>query len=97
MTYRIETTRLATQEVWEAFKWYEAQSDGLGDRFIEDMTNFYVSLLANPFTHSYCRGRTRQGVLRKFPYTIVYEVIDNTILVYNVFMNRQDPEKKRTR
>jgi hypothetical protein len=38
----------------------------------------------------------RQGKINHFPYTVVYEIFDKTIVIYSVFMTKQDPHKKRT-
>ncbi|GAA4463443.1 hypothetical protein GCM10023093_11910 [Nemorincola caseinilytica] len=96
MSYNIEVRPLAALEIIEAYDWYESQRRGLGHTFLTDLETFYDSLLVNPFTHSYYKNNVRQGILHKFPYTVVYEVFGNAIVVYSVFMDRRDPEKKRT-
>ena len=95
MRHIIEIRPLATLEVLDAYDWYESQQEGLGLRFLETLEDFYNGLLSNPKTHSYYHNSVRQGVLSKFPYTVVYEIFDNSIVVYSVFMQKQDPLKKR--
>ncbi|MDI1256719.1 MAG: hypothetical protein PSV16_11525 [Flavobacterium sp.] len=36
----------------------------------------------------------RQTLLRKFPYLIIYELVEETVFIYKVFNTHQDPEKK---
>jgi toxin ParE1/3/4 len=58
---------------------------------------FYASLQRNPDAYSYYEKPVRQGILDRFPYTVVYETLDEVIVVYSVFMFRQNPKKKRSR
>jgi hypothetical protein len=96
MPYSIEIRPLAKLEIFEAFDWYDAQREGLGLEFLEGLDDFYKSLIRNPFTYSFYDEPVRQGRLKRFPYTVVYEVIDLKIIIYSVFMIRQDPSKKRS-
>ncbi|MCF8451188.1 MAG: hypothetical protein K9G49_15040 [Taibaiella sp.] len=95
MTFSIEIRPLAALETIEGYDWYESQKTGLGVSFLEAMDSFYFALLKNPFTHSYFIENVRHGFLQKLPYSAVYEVFGNTIVVYSVFMISQDPAKKR--
>ena len=97
MTYKIEIRPLATIEIIEAYDWYEAQRESLGLEFLDELEKFYGTLLRNPSTYSYYERPVRQGVIKKFPYTVVYEIFDSTIVIYSVFMYRQNPDKKRSK
>jgi len=96
MDYKLEIRPLATVEIFEAYDWYESKKEGLGIEFLHELENFYNSLLRNPFTYSYYDEPVRQGKMSRFPYVIVYEVFDEKIVVYSVFMAKQNPHKKRT-
>ena len=65
---------------------------------MNELEIFYESLKRNPKTYSYYDKPVRQGKLNRFPYLVVYEFFEdaNTLVVYSVFMARQDPAKKRT-
>ncbi len=60
------------------------------------MDKFYNKLLRNPQTYSYYDKPVREGKVNRFPYTVVYELFDATIVIYSVFMTKQDPSKKRS-
>ena len=92
----METRPLAAIEILEAFDWYESAKEGLGLEFLNEVENFYDGLKSNPKTHSYYESSVRQGRLKRFPYVVIYEILDSTIVVYSVFMAKQDPAKKRT-
>ena len=97
MAYKIEIRPLATIEIFEAYDWYELQREGLGFEFLMELEIFYTTLQRNPDTYSYYQKPVRQGTLDRFPYTVVYETFDDVIVIYSVFMYRQDPDKKRSR
>lgn len=95
MQYEIEILSLATMETLEAYDWYDLQKEGLGLEFLNELDKFYTILLRNPNTHSYYQKPVRQGKINRFPYTVIYEVFNTRIVVYSVFMGKQDPGKKR--
>lgn len=97
MAYNIEIRPLAAMEIVEAYDWYELQREGLGSEFLEEINNFHDSLLRNPLSYSFYDEPVRQGKVNRFPYTVVYEVLDTAIIIYSVFMTSQDPSKKRTK
>lgn len=94
MTYKLEIRGVASNEILDAYDWYENQQPELGDRFLEALSDFYANLLRNPFTHSYYRKNTRQGSLRRFPYVVVYEVFDDVVVIFSVFMTSRDESTK---
>jgi toxin ParE1/3/4 len=96
MPSKIELRPLATIEVIEAYDWYELQREGLGLEFLNELDVFYASLQRNANTYSYYEKPVREGKMNRFPYTVVYEVFETTIVIYSVFMAKQDPSKKRT-
>lgn len=96
MPYKLEIRPLATLEIIEAYDWYESKREGLGIEFLDALESFFDSLQSNPFTYSYYDEPVRQGKMSRFPYVIVYEVFDKKLIVYSVFMARQNPDKKRT-
>lgn len=87
---------MATIEILEAYDWYEFQKEGLGLQFLDDLEHFYNILLDNPLTFSYYEKPVRDGKLKRFPYTIAYDLIDDNIVIYSVYMSRQNPSGKRT-
>ena len=96
MANKIEIRPLATIEIIEAYDWYELQREGLGIEFLMELEIFYTTQQRNPDTYSYFQKPVRHGSLDRFPYTVVYETFDEVIVIYSVFMYRQDPDKKRS-
>ena len=61
MSFKIEIRPLATIEIIEAYDWYESQREGLGVEFLNEVENFYNSLLRNPETYSFYERPVREG------------------------------------
>jgi hypothetical protein len=56
----------------------------------------FINLLRNPDIYSYYDKPVREGKLNRFPYTVVYEIFETAIVIYSLFMAKQNPAKKRT-
>ena len=95
MIYKLLIRPLAAIEIIDAFDWYDLQREGLGNKFLQQLDILYETLLQNPHTLSYYEKPIRQGKINRFPYIVVYEVFDSVIVVYSVFMAKQNPNKKR--
>jgi toxin ParE1/3/4 len=95
MAYKLEIRPLATLEVLEAFDWYELQREGLGVEFLNEAEAFYTSMLLNPSSYGFYDKPVRQGKIDRFPYVVVFEIFEESVVVYSVLMTRQDPNKKR--
>ena len=96
MAYKIEIRPLATIEIFEAYDWYELQREGLGIEFLMELEIFYATIQRNPDIYSYYQKPVRHGSIERFPYKVVYETFEEVIVIYSVFMYRQDPDKKRS-
>jgi hypothetical protein len=83
-------------EIDEAIDWYETQQIGLGLEFLNYLDGYFQTLKNQKALFEIKRKPVfRELPLKRFPYIIIYEVIQNQIIVYSVFHTFQDPEKKR--
>ncbi len=96
MQYKIAIRPLATIAIIEAYDWYELQREGLGLDFLNELEIFYNSLVRNPHTYSYYFNEVREVKINLYPYTVAYEIFATSIVIYSVFMAKQNPDKKRT-
>lgn len=96
MVYNIQIRPLAALEIVEAYEWYESQKAGLGIEFLNAFESFQALLQQQPLTYSYYKEPVRQGLIERFPYVVVYEVFDTTVVIYSVFLTHRYPDKKRT-
>ena len=94
MKYSLEIRPLATVEIIEAYSWYESQREGLGIEFLDSIEAFNDMLLNNPYIHSYYQEPVRHGTLDRFPYSVVYEIFEDSVIIYSVFMHKRNPIHK---
>jgi hypothetical protein len=69
----------AELELWDAAKYYESKSSGLGSDFINEMQDGVKSIREAPFRQPEREDFTRRFLTKRFPYEIVYTVHDNRV------------------
>ena len=91
MAYLLKVKLLATEETIVAYDYYEDEQPGVGEKFLTELENCYQKILLNPYAFSFFENPYRQAKLVRFPYVVVYEIEENTIVVFSVFDTNQDP------
>jgi plasmid stabilization system protein ParE len=82
----------ARQELEAAAAWYENERPGLGDEFIEELSDAFSTIETSPKTWPVVRpSGLRRFLLSRFPYSIVYAVGDEYIRVYAVAHQKRRP------
>ena len=87
VTFRVE----AQTEFEEAAAWYEQQRDGLGSEFIAEVQAVLNQISAVPGLYAAIYHGVRRAPVRRFPYTILYRVEQDSVLILAVFHTRRDP------
>jgi len=85
------------QDLREAFDWYQERRPGLGEEFLTCVDACIQAICRNPEIQTLIYKDYRRGLLRRFPYSVFYESSGNTVTVYCIFHNSQDPDKWRRR
>ena len=83
----------AELEINESFNYYEDQLEGLGERFLNELDKVINSILKTPngFQKFY---NYRQIPFDIFPFVLIYEIDNKSLIIYAVFKTPQDPKKK---
>lgn len=83
MKWQVVARPQAEDDVIEAADWYDTQSAGLGGEFIDEILTIFDDLETNPLL--YCRRHPTKNIRwrypERFPYRVIYEVIDEKHLV----------------
>ena len=88
----------AEQDIADAYSWYEAQRDGLGEVFLASVDACIQTILSNPEQFRTVYKDYRRDLVRRFPYGVFYEHTDEGVVtVYCVFHTSREPEKWRQR
>ena len=87
----------AEQDIAETYIWYEGRRRGLGEEFLGAVDACLESIRRWPQSYAVVHESYRRALTRRFPYSVFYEISDETVTVYGVFHNARDPEKWRHR
>ena len=84
----------AVEMAENAYQWYEEQQTGLGDLFMSELDSCYDKIEVWPISDNIIRKDFRQIVLKRFPFVIVYKIVQERVVVYSVFHTSRNPRKK---
>ncbi len=94
MFYELEIKAEANFEIIQSYLYYESKILGLGDKFQHQLEEYFERITKFPFHYEVKRKPYREAFIKKFPFVIIYEVIDNKVVVYSVFNTNRNPLKK---
>ena len=73
--------------------WYDERSPGLGSEFARIADAMAASILRFPTQFPKVDSEKRKAVFPRFPYSFLYQVIDDDILILACFHHRRDPRE----
>jgi plasmid stabilization system protein ParE len=97
MVKSISFTPEAEDDSYQGYSWYESRRIGLGREFITAVDACLQSISRNPKLYQTIYQDYRRAVVRRFPFSVIYEETDSEVIVYAIFDGRQDPDKWRER
>ena len=92
--------RAATTELVEARNWYERARPGLGDAFATEVERVVSLIDQFPLRFPFHDNDIRRASLRRFPFSIYFEMAADIRYIWAVFHHRRDwtaMERRRTR
>jgi hypothetical protein len=98
MKFRLEVSFEARKEIEEIVEWYEDKQKGLGEKFLDTVILYEKYLSFNAHSHPKVRGEFRELVIRKFPYIIIYSIVNQTtVLLVGLVHTKRHPTKRKKR
>ncbi len=91
MRYEVSLLPLAEAEITQAFQWYSERSPFAADSFRAEVFAAVDSLAEDPTMWAADAEGVHYYILRRFPYTIHYEVTAATVTVLAVAHQRRRP------
>jgi len=92
MSYSIEITEIAEQEIIEINNWYKAKQVNLANRFELNFKNTIQQIQTNPFTFQKRYLEVRIVFIKTFPFGIHYIVNDKIIVILSVYHTSREPK-----
>jgi plasmid stabilization system protein ParE len=89
---RVIFTRIATQELEDAVRFYELEYAGLGRSFKEEVKKAALRVAEYPKAWSIERGEVRKCLLHRFPYKLLYSVEEDHVLVIAIAHQHRKPD-----
>ena len=89
---QIEFIEPASIELDDAIEYYELQLTGLGRRFFNEVIETIDLITQFPQLWAQNSEHTRKAVLKKFPYNLVYSILNNKIYIIAVAHQNRVPE-----
>ena len=87
----------AQAELADAVVYYNTQRAGLGNEFAVEVQRTIARIIEYPEAWSLLSRRTRRCPTNRFPYGIIYQVRDATLLIIAVMHLHRAPQTWRSR
>ena len=81
----------AEEEMYEAAKYYQSQTTGLGNDFLSEVERAIASIAQSPLTWPKIEGELRRRLVRRFPFGILYYIEPEEIVIVAVSHLRRTP------
>jgi len=95
MALQFRYRKKARVDFYEAADWYEEQSSGKGQEFLDDFLKTLQKIRSNPDTYRKVYKNSRRIQFGKFPYYVIYTVGKKVIYVLAVYHNKRDDTWKK--
>lgn len=97
MTLPVVWTPEANEDLLEGRAWYDNIGPALGERFALEVEATVEAIAAHPLQFPVVyRNRRRAGV-RRFPYSVFFELQEHRIVVIACFHGRRNPRRWQSR
>jgi toxin ParE2 len=88
----VEFIEPASIELDDAIEYYNSQSPGFGEKFLEEVLQTINLIVLFPEAWSEVTKHTRKALLRKFPYNLIYTIHKKKIYILAVAHQHREPE-----
>jgi len=93
----IQLLEAAQQELDEAIEWYANQAPGLGEALLVETLKTFKLITRFPQAWHPLTAQTRRCRLNRFPYSVIYTVEDDHLLVIAIAHQHRKPRYWRAR
>jgi len=94
---RVRLLPEAKKELFEAAQWYSQHAVGLDYEFIRCIDEAIARIVRAPHMFPVVHRDRRRIIAKRFPYSIIFDVIEEEILVYAIFHFSRSPKRWKRR
>ena len=91
MITSVSIHEVADIELKEAARYYESKVDGLGFAFLDEVERVVNLIGDNPESAPRIYKVVRRKILRGFPYSIMYSIVDDSIRILAIANQKRRP------
>lgn len=84
--------RPAEMEMLDAARYYDLQASGLGDDFLDKIGSAVQDIAAHPERWPVIRFNIRRRLIHRFPYSLLYRVDPNEVIVLATMHLHRHPD-----
>lgn len=95
--YYIFITEKAELEYYDVYWYYEEKQSGLGASYEHETDTMLKTIKKNHLLFQRKYKQFREALMKKFPYFVVYEIIQDEIVVHSFFHTSRNPARKYSR
>jgi len=88
---------LFDSDVREAADWYDRRSPGLGDRFVDAVRHAVDRVIDDPESFTPSSAGVRYVTTPRFPYVVLFDVVEESLVILGVLHTARSMEKWRER
>lgn len=89
--------RPAENDIADAFRWYRERNVLVADAFRAEILDAIDRIVVAPLSRPADDEGNRKRILRRFPYSVFYEVVESTVTILAVAHHRRRPGYWRAR
>ncbi len=96
MSYKYIYEPVALSDYKEAISWYQQRSETAAENFIRSVKEIIEAIRAEPDRYRNTYKNFRETSLKKYPYSIVYFIDENsmTVVITSIYHHKRNPKKK---
>ena len=94
---QIDFLEPAREEFQEAVVFYDNRKAGLGSEFAEEVRKAIARIIQYPEAWSPISRRTRRCRVNRFPFGVIYQVREGTLLIVAVMHLHREPDSWKNR
>jgi plasmid stabilization system protein ParE len=92
VTWQLIVAPETEAEIARVRDWYDEREAGLGAMFVAEVERGLSLIKDNPFLYQAVSERLRRAVLHRFPYNLIYTVVDDVIRVVACVHGSRNPD-----